>query len=69
MLENDDVRAPEAMIRALRSLPDQPVPSARYVEGLLGGLDEVNRLALGLIDRPTAIRPSVPVLRQSRPSA
>jgi predicted glycosyltransferase len=66
MLANDDRRAPEAMIAALRDLPAQQVPSARYVEGLLGGLDQVNRLALGLIDRPTEIRPA---RRQGRPSA
>lgn len=69
MLENDDIRAPAAMIEALQRLPDQPVPSARYVEGLLGGLDEVNRLALGLIDRPAEIRPPVTARRQARPSA
>ena len=66
MLENDGVRAPAAMIEALRRLPMQPVPSSRFVDGLLGGLDEVNRLALGLIDRPTEIRPQ---RRQARPSA
>jgi predicted glycosyltransferase len=67
MLENDGVRAPKAMIEALRRLPDQPVPSARHVEGLLGGLDRVNGLALGLIDRPALLHPA-PRL-QSRPSA
>jgi predicted glycosyltransferase len=66
MLANDGVRAPEAMIAALRCLPSADAPSARYLDGLLGGLDEVNRLALGLIDRPTEIRPA---RRQGRPSA
>jgi predicted glycosyltransferase len=69
MLENDQVRSPAAMIEALRRLPDQPVPSARHVDGLLDGLDQVNGLALALIDRPTEIRPIHPALRQSRPSA
>jgi predicted glycosyltransferase len=69
MLENDEIRSPHAMIEALRRLPYQPVPSARHVEGLLDGLDQVNSLALGLIDRPTVIRPSQPARRHSRPSA
>jgi len=69
MLENDGVRCPRAMIEALRRLPHQPAPSARQAEGLLDGLDQVNRLALGLIDQPAVMRPSQPVLRQGRPSA
>jgi predicted glycosyltransferase len=69
MLENDEVRDPQAMVEALRRLPDQPVPSARHVEGLLDGLDQVNCLTLGLIDRPAVIQPSQPARRQSRPSA
>ena len=69
MLENDEIRSPQAMIEALRRLPAQPVPSARHVEGLLGGLDQVNSLALGLIDRPTAIQPNQTARRHSRPSA
>jgi predicted glycosyltransferase len=56
MLIDDDRRAPEAMIEALRRLPAQPVPSARYMPGLLDGLDQVNRLALELIDRPAELR-------------
>ncbi|GGF51256.1 membrane protein [Aliidongia dinghuensis] len=69
MLADDGRRAPAAMIEALRRLPDQPAPSSRYVEGLLGGLDEVNRLTTGLIDRPTELCSKLPQRRQSLPSA
>jgi len=69
MLEPDEIRNPQAMIAALRRLPAQPNPSARHVEGLLGGLDQVNRLALELIDRPAAIRPNQTQRRHGRPSA
>ncbi len=69
MLENDDIRCPQAMIEALRRLPEQPVPSARHVDGLLGGLDQVNQLALELIDRPAVIRSRAPARRHRMPSA
>lgn len=44
MLENGrDGLTPEAMIRAIRDLPNQPLPSQAMHDGLLGGLDYVTR--------------------------
>jgi len=44
MLEPDGDRDPARMAAALRALPDQPLPSAAAVPGLLDGLANVNRL-------------------------
>ncbi len=50
MLENGrDGLTPEAMIRAIRALPDQPLPSQTMHEGLLGGLDYVTRRVSALL--------------------
>ena len=50
MLENGrDGLTPEAMIRAIRALPDQPLPSQTMHEGLLGGLDYVTRRVNALL--------------------
>jgi hypothetical protein len=57
------------MIEALRRLPDQPVPSARPLPGLLDGLDQVTRLALDLIDRPAALRSAALQSAELRPGA
>jgi len=44
MLENGrDGLTPEAMIRAIRNLPNQPLPSQAMHDELLGGLDYVTR--------------------------
>nr|WP_245513847.1 hypothetical protein [Antarcticimicrobium luteum] len=53
MLENGrDGLTPEAMIRAIRDLPNQPLPSQAMHEGLLGGLDYVTgRVAVLLAER------------------
>ena len=45
-------RDPKAMATALRHLPQQKKPSEVIVPGLLDGLDNVNRLAHQLIERP-----------------
>lgn len=57
LLENDDRRDPMAMVDALRALPNQPRPSERTIPGLLSGLDTVDRLARGLIDRSGTVVP------------
>ena len=50
MLENGrDGLTPEAMIRAIRDLPNQPLPSQAMHEGLLGGLDYVTRRVATLL--------------------
>ena len=45
MLEDDGRYDPKVMLRALRELPTQPLPSNVVVPGLLEGLDNVARLA------------------------
>ncbi|WP_232281823.1 glycosyltransferase family protein [Roseobacter sp. SK209-2-6] len=51
--ENRDGWTPEAMIRAIRKLADQPSPSAAFSEGLLDGLDYVTeRVAAILHETP-----------------
>lgn len=52
MLPDDEVRDTGAMVAALRALPDQKLPSSVVVDGLMDGLDNVNRLAGELIGRP-----------------
>jgi len=50
MLENGrDGLTPDAMIRAIRALPDQPLPSQAMHDGLLGGLDYVTRRVSALL--------------------
>ncbi|WP_425044581.1 glycosyltransferase family protein [Primorskyibacter sp. S87] len=44
-----DGLAPEAMIRAIRGLPDQPLPSQSIQDGLLDGLDYVTRRVEALL--------------------
>ena len=44
-----DGLAPEAMIRAIRDLPDQPLPSQSIQDGLLDGLDYVTRRVEALL--------------------
>lgn len=39
----------DAMIQAIRALPDQPKPSEAFVPGLLDGLDFVSGRALDLL--------------------
>ena len=51
--ETRDGMTPAAMIRAIRDLPDQPLPSEAITSGLLDGLDYVNqRVRALLIERP-----------------
>jgi predicted glycosyltransferase len=45
VFEPEAVRDPQVMAQALRALPHQPLPSARGAARMLGGLDEVIRLA------------------------
>ncbi|WP_225770311.1 glycosyltransferase family protein [Inquilinus sp. Marseille-Q2685] len=56
MLDQDGPGDPAVMVRALRALPDQPLPSTRFPPGLLDGLDAVDRLAMDAIDPPASIR-------------
>ncbi|MFE0752736.1 glycosyltransferase family protein [Inquilinus sp. NPDC058860] len=56
MLDQDGPGDPAVMVRALRALPDQPLPSTRFPPGLLDGLDAVDRLAMDAIDPPSSIR-------------
>ncbi len=50
--ETRDGLTPPAMIRAIRALPAQPLPSQAFADGLLDGLDYVTRrVALLLADR------------------
>lgn len=50
MLENGrDGLTPEAMIRAIRELPNQPLPSQAMHKDLLGGLDYVTRRVATLL--------------------
>lgn len=57
MLSDDEARDPARLATALRTLPQQPKPSERVVPGLLDGLDNVDRLARRLIDRPRRPQP------------
>ena len=57
MLEDDSSRDPDTMVRALRALPYQSLPSEVVVPGLLEGLDNVQRLVEPWIrERPTPLR-------------
>lgn len=47
--ETRDGLTPEAMIRAIRALPDQSLPSQMISDGLLGGLDHVTRRVAALL--------------------
>jgi predicted glycosyltransferase len=52
MLDEDrDGMTPEAMIRAIRNLPNQPKPSSAFSSGLLDGLDTVTRRVKALSDQ------------------
>jgi predicted glycosyltransferase len=62
MLADDGLRDTKVMVKALRRLPKQKPPSASAPEGLLQGLDVVNRLSLDELARP--IRPRLKVARQ-----
>ncbi|MGK9165930.1 hypothetical protein KXR53_06515 [Inquilinus limosus] len=56
MLDQDGPGETEVMVRALRALPGQPLPSTRFLPGMLDGLDAVDRLAMDAIDPPASIR-------------
>jgi predicted glycosyltransferase len=56
MLPDDGKRDPKVMADALRRLPEQPLPSSVAPEGLLDGLEGVQRLADGLLAQPIAAR-------------
>jgi predicted glycosyltransferase len=58
MLDQDGPGDPAVMVRALRALPDQPLPSTRFPPGLLDGLDVVDRLAMAAIAPSSSIRQS-----------
>lgn len=62
MLGDDGVRDTKVMVKALRRLPKQKPPSAAAPEGLLDGLDVVDRLVGEALARP--IRPRLKVARQ-----
>ncbi|CUH51242.1 glycosyltransferase family protein [Shimia marina] len=47
--ETRDGFTPEAMIAAIRALPDQPKPSHAFVPGLLNGLDVVSERTLAML--------------------
>ena len=51
MLVDDGDRDPRQMAAALRRLPSQRKPSERLSPEVLGGLDEVNKLARRWLDR------------------
>jgi predicted glycosyltransferase len=51
MLVDDGDRDPRQMAAALRRLPSQPKPSEQLSPEVLGGLDEVNKLARRWLDR------------------
>ena len=51
MLLDDDVREPATMSTAIRTLPQQPLPSQTVVPGLLDGRDNVIKLARQWLDR------------------
>lgn len=51
MLLDDDVREPATMSTAIRTLPQQPLPSQTVVPGLLDGRDNVVKLARQWVDR------------------
>ncbi|UCH74787.1 MAG: hypothetical protein JSU82_02735 [Rhodospirillales bacterium] len=51
MLPNDGVRTAADMANALRRLGSRPLPSTRMPDGMLDGLDNVNRLADRLLHR------------------
>ena len=65
MLSDSEAIDPKRMATALRHLPQQPKPSARVVPGLLDGLDNVDRLARLLLDRPRPPMPLEVVERQA----
>ncbi len=56
MLADDGKRDPKVMAEALRKLPEQPLPSSVAPEGLLDGLEGVQRLADGQLAQPIAAR-------------
>jgi predicted glycosyltransferase len=62
MLADDSVRDTKVMIKALRRLPKQKLPSAAAPAGLLDGLEVVDRLTLEALARPT--RAGLKVARQ-----
>ena len=62
MLGDDGVRDTKVMVKALRKLPKQKPPSAAAPEGLLDGLDVVDRLVGDALAQP--IRPRLKVARQ-----
>ncbi|MDK3074773.1 glycosyltransferase [Sedimentitalea sp. JM2-8] len=47
--ESRDGLTPDSMIRAIRALPDQPLPSEAISDGLLDGLDYVTRRVSALL--------------------
>ena len=49
--ETRDGMTAKAMVAAIRGLPGQPLPSEAFVDGLLDGLDCVNRRVRALLDR------------------
>ncbi len=52
ILADDGTHDPAAMSRAIRALAEQPTPSSVKIPGLLDGLDVVDELATGLLERP-----------------
>ena len=62
MLGDDGIRDTKVMVKALRKLPKQKLPSASAPAGLLDGLDVVDRLTHEELARP--IRPRLKVARQ-----
>jgi predicted glycosyltransferase len=54
MLVDDGYRDPGQMAAALRRLPSQPKPSEQLSPEILGGLDEVNKLAWRWLERTRA---------------
>ncbi len=62
MLGDDGVRDTKVMVKALRRLPKQKLPSAAAPPGLLDGLEVVDRLVTEELARP--IRPRLRAARQ-----
>ncbi|MDH3242227.1 MAG: hypothetical protein OEO83_16360 [Alphaproteobacteria bacterium] len=52
LLADDGVHDPAAMARAIHALAEQPTPSSVKIPGLLDGLDVIDELATGLLERP-----------------
>ena len=64
MLLDDERLDPVAMAKAIRELPDQPLPSEVVVPGLLDGLDNMNRLVSLRLNRRKS-RPRLQLVEES----